>query len=137
ICVQLRLYANGQPNDGRDILIDRETEATELHALVEEAARWSGDDLRLEDHPTWRSVFRALFELMPERNLVVVLDEFQYLSADERGLTEVASELNAVWEGRISRAGGLLVVLSGSSVRIMERLVRGGSPLYGRLDWAR
>src|SRR5690606_33996762 len=57
--------------------------------------------------------------------------------ADERGLTEVASELNAVWEGRISRAGGLLVVLSGSSVRIMERLVRGGSPLYGRLDWAR
>jgi AAA+ ATPase superfamily predicted ATPase len=106
-------------------------------ALVEEAARWSGEDLRPEDHPTWRSVFRTLFELAPERNLVVVLDEFQYLSTDERGLAEVASELNAVWEGRISRTGGLLVVLSGSAVRIMEGLARGGSPLYGRLDWVR
>jgi uncharacterized protein len=105
--------------------------------LVEEAAHWSGEELRPDDHPTWRSVFRALFGLAPERDLVMVLDEFQYLATDQAGLAEVTSELNAVWEGRMPRTGGLLLVLSGSAVRTMEALAAGGSPLYGRLDWAR
>lgn len=102
--------------------------------LVEEAALWSGEDLRPEDYPTWRAVFRALFSLAPEQDLVVVLDEFQYLATNEEGLREVASELNAVWEGRLHRSGGLLVVLSGSAIRTLELLNRGGAPLYGRLD---
>lgn len=105
--------------------------------LIEEAARWSGEDLRTEDYPTWRMVFRALFDLAPDRDLVIVLDEFQYLATDEVGLAEVASELNAVWEGRMSRSGGVLLVLSGSAVRTLEALTTGGSPLYGRLDWVR
>jgi uncharacterized protein len=105
--------------------------------LIEEAARWSGEDLRAEDHPTWRGVFRALFELAPERDLVIVLDEFQYLATDGAGLAEVTSELNAVWEGRIPRSGGLLLILSGSHVRTLRALTEGGSPLYGRVDWVR
>ena len=105
--------------------------------LIEEAGRWSGEPLRPEDHPTWRTVFRALFGLAPERNLVIVLDEFQYLATDQTGLAEVTSELNAVWEGRMARTGGLLLVLSGSAVRTMEALAAGGSPLYGRLDCVR
>jgi AAA+ ATPase superfamily predicted ATPase len=103
--------------------------------LVEEAARWSGEDLRAEDHPTWRLVFRTLLGLAPERNIVVVLDEFQYLAGDQ-GMREVASELNAVWEGRPQRTGGLLLVLAGSEIRTLEALKSGGSPLYGRLDWS-
>jgi hypothetical protein len=105
--------------------------------LIDEAARWSGEDLRPEDHPTWRTAFRALFGLASERPLVIVLDEFQYLATDEAGLAEVTSELNAVWEGRMRRSGGLLLVLSGSAVRTLEALTAGGSPLYGRLDWIR
>lgn len=105
--------------------------------LVEEAGRWSGEALRPEDHPTWRTVFRALCGLAPDRKLVIVLDEFQYLATDEAGLAEVTSELNAVWESRMQRTGGLLLVLSGSAVRTMEALTAGGSPLYGRLDWVR
>ena len=104
--------------------------------LISEAARWTGEDLRPEDHPTWRTVFRTLLELAPDRNLVVVLDEVQYLAGDEAGLAEVASELNAVWESRLNRSGGALLVLSGSSVRTLEALQKGGSPLYGRLDAA-
>jgi AAA+ ATPase superfamily predicted ATPase len=103
--------------------------------LVEEAARWAGEDLRPEDFPTWRAVFRALLGLHPDRDIVVVLDEFQYLAGDESGLREVASELNAVREGRLHRTGGLLLVLSGSAIRTLEALASGGSPLYGRLDW--
>lgn len=105
--------------------------------LVEEVGLWSGEGLRPEDHPTWRTVFRTLLDLHPDRNVVVVLDEFQYLATDESGLREVASELNAVWEGRLRRTGGLLLVLSGSAIRTLEALPSGGSPLYGRLDWRR
>ncbi|HEV2149993.1 MAG TPA: ATP-binding protein [Longimicrobiaceae bacterium] len=105
--------------------------------LLEEAGRWSGEELHPEDYPTWRAVFRALFGLHPERDLVIVLDEFQYLATGDAGLAEVASELNAVWEGRLPRTGGLLLVLSGSAVRTLAALANGGSPLYGRLDWVR
>jgi hypothetical protein len=105
--------------------------------LVSEAARWKGQDLRPEDHPTWRTVFRSLLELHPDDDIVIVLDEVQYLATDEAGLREVASELNAVWEGRINRTGGVLLVLSGSAIRTLEALKHGGSPLYGRLDWSR
>lgn len=104
--------------------------------LITEAARWSGEELRPEDQPTWRTVFRALLELRRDENVVIVLDEVQYLATDEAGLREVASELNAVWEGRIDRSGGVLLVLSGSAIRTLEALKRGGSPLYGRLDWS-
>jgi AAA+ ATPase superfamily predicted ATPase len=105
--------------------------------LVQEAARWSDQELRPEDHPTWRTVFRTLLEMAPDRPIVVVLDEFQYLAAGGEGLQEVASELNAVWEGRSARSAGLLLVLSGSAIRTLEALNDGGSPLYGRLDWRR
>jgi len=104
--------------------------------LIEEAARWSGEALRAEDHPTWRLVFRTLLALAPERSIVVVLDEFQYLAGGDDGMREVALELNAVWEGRQERTGGLLLVLAGSEIRTLEALKSGGSPLYGRLDWS-
>lgn len=110
--------------------------ATNRHLLISEAALWSGEELRAEDHPTWRTVFRSLLQLAPERDIVVVLDEVQYLAHDQEGLAEVASELNAAWEGGLQRAGGLLLVLSGSAVRTLEALKKGGSPLYGRLDWS-
>ncbi|MCY3635503.1 MAG: ATP-binding protein [bacterium] len=102
--------------------------------LLEEAARWSGEEIRFEDHPTWRTVFRTLFSLRPSQPTVIVLDEFQYLADGENGLREVASELNAVWESSLARSAGLLVVLCGSAVRTLEALAAGGSPLYGRLD---
>jgi hypothetical protein len=104
--------------------------------LVHEAARWSGEELRPEDHPTWRAVFRSILGLAPDRDIVIVLDEFQYLARGDDGLAEVVSELNAVWEGQIHRSGGLLLVLSGSAIRTLEALRTGGSPLYGRLDWS-
>ncbi len=102
--------------------------------LIEELARWSGEDLRPEDHPTWRSVFDVLFRLEREGPLLVVLDEFQYLGDGEAGAVEVASELNAVWE-RPRADRPILIVLAGSAVGTMEALAAGGGPLYGRFTW--
>ena len=106
-------------------------------ALLREARDWSGGDFREEDYPTWRTVFRTVCELRPDESIVVVLDEFQYLASTDDGLREVASELNAVWEGDLRRTGGLLLVLSGSAVHTLKALETGGSPLFGRLDWRR
>ena len=102
--------------------------------LVEEAGRWAGTELHAHDYPTWRTVFRMLLSLKPDRPIVVVLDEFQYLAEGEAGLREVASELNAVWEAAENRRP-ILVVVSGSSVRTVSALAQGGSPLYGRFTW--
>ncbi|MCH7564470.1 MAG: ATP-binding protein [Gemmatimonadetes bacterium] len=102
--------------------------------LVEEASRWVDEVLHPDDYPTWRTVFRMLLSLKPDQPTVVVLDEFQYLSAGAAGLREVASEFNAAWE-RTDNRRQVLFVLSGSAVRTIAALADGGSPLYGRFDW--
>lgn len=102
--------------------------------LILDLARWSGEAIEPEDHPTWRSVFRLLLDLRAPEPIVVVIDEFQYLADDERGLATVASELNAAWERR-RPPRSFLLVLSGSVVHTMEALAGGGAPLYGRFHW--
>jgi AAA+ ATPase superfamily predicted ATPase len=102
--------------------------------LVGDLAAWSGEDLRPEDYPTWRTVFNLLLDLRAPDPLVVVLDEFQYLGDGEEGALEVASELNAAWE-RPRSERPFLLVLSGSAVGTMEALAAGGGPLYGRFAW--
>lgn len=106
-------------------------------ALLERASEWANQKLRPEDHPTWRTVFRGIFELRSDEPIVIVLDEFQYLASTDDGLEEVASELNAIWEHGVPRDAGLLLVLSGSAVGTMRGLERGGAALHGRLDWRR
>ena len=53
------------------------TEAQNRATLVQDLADWSGDTLHVEDYPTWRQVFRLLFEVRSPEPLVIVLDEFQ------------------------------------------------------------
>jgi AAA+ ATPase superfamily predicted ATPase len=100
--------------------------------LIEDLAAWSGEDLRPEDHPTWRSVFDLLWRVRSPQPLAVVLDEFQYLGAGEDGLAEVASAINATFE-RVKVERPFALVMSGSAVSTMESLASGGAPLYGRL----
>lgn len=110
------------------------TPAQNREQLVRDVAAWSDEELRLEDYPTWRTVFRVLLDLRAPAPLVVVLDEFQYLGEDPRELAAVASELNAAWEQR--RAPRALVfVISGSAIRTLEALDGAGAPLYGRFAW--
>jgi hypothetical protein len=103
--------------------------------LIEEVAHWAAEDLSVDDYPTWRTAFRLLLSLKPGHPVVIVLDEFQYLGEDEQDLHGVTSELNAAWEGMRGPGRSLLLVLSGSAVRIMEALDSGSAPLYGRLAW--
>ncbi len=110
------------------------TPAQNRVALLHAFAEWSGQPLHIEDYPTWRSVFRLMLEYRAPAPFAVTLDEFQYLGEDEDGLRAVASELNAVWEARRPERP-LVLILAGSSLRLLERLNTGGGPLYGRFAW--
>ena len=112
----------------------RTSPALNRRQMLLDLARWSGVPIEPEDHPTWRSVFGLLLDLRAPEPIVVVIDEFQYLADDERGLATVASELNAVWERR-RPPRPFLMVLAGSVVTTMEALAGGGAPLYGRFHW--
>jgi AAA+ ATPase superfamily predicted ATPase len=110
------------------------TPAQNREQLIRDVAAWSGQELRPEDYPTWRTVFRLLLDLRAPQPLVVVLDEFQYLGEDPRELAGVASELNAAWEQR-RPLRALVFVISGSAIRTLEALDAGGAPLHGRFAW--
>src|SRR5712692_4234730 len=100
--------------------------------LIRELSAWSGRELRIEDFPTWRTVFRLLVDLARERPLVTILDEFQYLLGDE---DDPASQLNAVWDRELGSTR-ITIVLCGSAVSTMEALTAANAPLYGRITWA-
>lgn len=76
-------------------------------ALSEVAARWRG----------------------PEK-LILVLDEFQWMVAEDRSLPSVVQEL---WDREWQHSGKLMLILAGSYVGFMEREVLGSrQPLGGR-----
>lgn len=104
--------------------------------MLTEFAAWAGIRVDHEDYPTWRTLFRLLMDQRTPEPLVLVLDEFQYLGETSAALKAVTSELNAVWEER-RPARPLLLVLSGSAVRVMETLDTAAAPLYGRVNWKR
>ena len=110
----------------------RTTPTQNRRQLVLDLAAWSGEELDPDDYPSWRSVFDLLWRAHEGRPLAIVLDEFQYLAADEAGLAEVTSALNATFERRRTDRP-LVVALSGSAVSTLDALASGGAPLYGRL----
>lgn len=110
------------------------TAAQNREQLIRDLSEWSNEPLDPREYPTWRSVFRLLLETRPSEPLAIVLDEFQYLGEDRRGLAAVASELNAAWEQR-RPPRSLVLALAGSAVSLMQALDEGGAPLHGRFSW--
>ena len=104
------------------------TSALNRRELVQAVARHFQIDLDPAEYPTWRTIFRLLYELRTPAPLVVVLDEFQYLMGTSEG---VPSQLNVVHDVHRDERPFVLV-LCGSAVRTMEHLNAGDAPLYGR-----
>ncbi|HEX6194418.1 MAG TPA: ATP-binding protein [Jiangellaceae bacterium] len=140
----------GRRRVGKTYLLSRAWDATDISTfyftasettpaqnrvtLLDTFAAWSGEHIYPNDYPTWRSVFRLLLDHESPKPLAITIDEFQYLGQNQRELNAVASELNAAWEVR-RPARPLVFVIAGSSVRTLESLNDGGSPLYGRFAW--
>jgi len=73
----------------------------------------------------WEALLRAL----GREDAIVVLDEFPYLIESD---DSVPSKVQRVWDLDLQETG-MTLVLVGSSISIMEeKVLGGGSPLYGR-----
>jgi uncharacterized protein len=99
--------------------------------LLRELSAFTGRHLDPADFPTWRTVVRLFAELAADRTLIVVLDEVQYLMGRD---DDLASQIVAVWDREV-QGRPLVLCLSGSQVSLMEHLLSGGQPLYGRHSW--
>ncbi len=99
----------------------------QLQDLQRDLARETKDPL-LEGRPfaEWEPLLLYLVEHHP--TLVLALDEFPYLLTAEPAL---ASILQKVWDEHGKQAGVKWLLL-GSQLGVMERLLAGTSPLYGR-----
>jgi len=94
-------------------LADFVTTASETFPILEDIQR------------DWEALLRAL----GRQDAVIVLDEFPYLVQSDGALP---SKIQRVWDTQLEETSTTLVLV-GSSISVMEdKVLGGGSPLYGR-----
>jgi uncharacterized protein len=102
--------------------------ADQLRDLSLELARvWDNELLIRQPLTSWQAALAAIEQYAASERTVVVLDEFQYLAAQDR---ELGSLLNRWWR-QVARRLGLVLILAGSEVSFFERDVLAGQ-MYGR-----
>ncbi len=100
----------------------------QLHDFSRELARASANELLTQQPLTsWQAALAAIAQWASSERTVVVLDEFQYLAAQDR---ELGSLLNRWWR-TTGRRLPLVLVVAGSEVSFFERQVLAGQ-MYGR-----
>lgn len=110
-------------------LLARETsEAENLERFSLRLAEYFNDSF-LKKNPlrSWDAFFEYI-STKAEKPLIVAIDEFPYLVKGNKALPSILQEY---WEMRLSK-GKIFLIISGSSVSMMERLLGYKSPLYGR-----
>jgi uncharacterized protein len=107
----------------------REAMPIQLAALAQSIAALASPGVR-PAIDSWHDVFSVANALAVDESLLLVLDEVPYLhDVDPAWATIAQTAWDRIAHGRATK---LMVVLSGSSRRVMESLTGGGGPLYGR-----
>jgi len=126
----LLLDALSEATGGFYHLAVQQDEALALRSFGEDLARFAGapGPIILRD---WSAAIEALFGLAESRSVVAVIDEFPYLAAGSPSLPSIIQA--ALGPTRRRQAGcRLRLILCGSAMSIMGRLLSGGAPLRGR-----
>jgi uncharacterized protein len=107
---------------------DEQSERQHLDLLAGEAGRTLlGTDAL--SFAAWEDAFRFFGEQARREPLTVILDEFQWLKAAQGALDSIIQRHWDEWD----RDGvPITLVLSGSALTLMERLLDRGAPLFGR-----
>jgi hypothetical protein len=79
---------------------------------------------------SWPDAFRVLASVLPDRPVIVVLDELPWLAEQDQGFDGV---LQTAWDRQLSRKPVFLLLL-GSDLHMMERLTAYDRPFFGRAD---
>jgi AAA+ ATPase superfamily predicted ATPase len=107
---------------------DEQDESQHLALLAEEAGRRLIGSTALS-FGSWDAALTFFGEQAARGPLTVVLDEFQWLKSAQPALDSIIQRHWDAWD----RAGvPITLVLSGSALTMMERLLEHGAPLYGR-----
>jgi hypothetical protein len=110
---------------------DEQPVPAQLALFAREAARLLPGEppLRFTD---WDQAFTFVGDQAAGSPLVVVLDEFQWLWASEPHLDSILQRHWDAWQ----RSGvPVTMVLAGSALSLMERLLEHANPLYGRAQY--
>ena len=148
---ELELLNSRFESDTAELLVVYGRQRLGKSALVREAIRDRGDavywqateetaaaqlanfvDTASETFPILEDIQRdweALLRALGREDAIVVLDEFPYLIESDDALP---SKIQRVWDTQLEKTSTTLVLV-GSSISIMEeKVLSGGSPLYGR-----
>ncbi|ALM74800.1 ATP-binding protein [Thermococcus barophilus] len=98
-----------------------------VKGLAEKFAELTGREY-FKEVEDFGKLFRYLADELKNERVAVVLDEFQYLMSLKPGILSI---LQKVWDEHL-RDTGIFLVLCGSSIGMMERVMEYRSPLYGR-----
>ncbi len=87
-----------------------------------------GDHAPRANFETWADCFTAVAQTLGQERTIVIIDELPYAADSDSGFL---SALQHAWD-HLFKPLPLILVLCGSHVNVMERLMNRQSPLYGR-----
>lgn len=107
----------------------RQTEADQLAQLSREIGERFDSAMKYgAAFPSWEDLLRYLLERAEREPVVVVLDEFPYLSSAAPAVTSIIQKVwDHQWQDR-----PLKLILSGSYITVMRQLEEADQPLFGR-----
>lgn len=117
-----------EKQNGIRLLAREETKLLQLRTFSEKLSGFFHDAV-LAKNPfsSWDAFFEYLAQRSDKR-LIIAIDEFPYLVKEDASLPSI---LQDYWDNKL-RKTGIFLILCGSSMNMMERLLGYRSPLYGR-----
>lgn len=113
-------------NKGIYILARQESEFEQLKKVSSQVAEYYKDEvLKLNPFSNWDSLFVYLAK---KPRIPIVFDEFPYIVQSTKKITSL---LQDYWDNYFSKKNSF-IVLCGSSITMMEKLLHKTSPIYGR-----
>lgn len=86
------------------------------------------EEFKMIKFESWVQLFKSFLERLKKRT-VIIIDEFPYLVKENKS---IPSEFQKVWDMYLSKSKDIMLILVGSSVSMMEKLLGKKSPLFGR-----
>jgi hypothetical protein len=104
----------------------QESEAEQLKKLSSQIAEFYNDHvIKANPFSNWDALFIYLSE---KPRIPIIFDEFPYIVQSSKKITAI---LQDYWDNKFSKKGAF-IVLCGSSITMMEKLLGKKSPIYGR-----
>jgi AAA+ ATPase superfamily predicted ATPase len=106
----------------------RQSESRELAAFTDLVAREIGGLPPHYAFPSWEAALAFVTEHAGNERIVVILDEYPYLTESTRGLSSILQR----WWDRSAQSSRVMLVVCGSEQAVMDDLDRGAAPLHQR-----